>query len=88
MEADDRDSESKVTYILKQGDADKFSVDPLTGVVRTKRPLDYERQSRHVLVIGTQENSDANDPMAITTLVVNVQVRRRKINLKVDAAED
>ena len=72
----ERDEESsKVTYTLRQGDGDKFSVDPSTGVVRTKRPLDYERQSKYVLVIGTLQNTDASDALATTTLIVNVQVR-------------
>jgi len=79
METDGRDGDeegsSKVTYTLRQGDGDKFSVDPSTGVVRTKRPLDYERQSKYVLVIGTLQNTDASDALATTTLIVNVQVR-------------
>jgi hypothetical protein len=77
VEAVDRDeNESKVTYTLRQGDGDKFSVDPLTGIVRTKRPLDFERQSKYILIIGTLENTDyASDAMATATLIVNVQVR-------------
>lgn len=68
------DSESSVTYTIRQGDAEKFRIDPQSGIVRTRRSLDYERQAQYVLIIGTLENTDVNDPQATTTLFVNVQV--------------
>lgn len=68
------DSESSVTYTIRQGDVDKFRIDPQSGIVRTRRALDYERQAQYVLVIGTIENTEINDPQATTTLFVNVQV--------------
>ena len=71
VQAIDADGQAAVTYAIRQGDADKFSIDQ-TGTVRTKRPLDYERQAQHVLVIGTVENADLEDPQATTTLVVSV----------------
>lgn len=76
------DSESSVTYTIRQGDVDKFRIDPQSGIVRTRRALDYERQAQYVLIIGTIENTEVNDPYATTTLFVNVQVV--KIILAVD----
>jgi protocadherin-15 len=74
LQATDMDSESSVTYTIRQGDAEKFRIDPQSGIVRTRRSLDYERQAQYVLIIGTLENTDVNDPQATTTLFVNVQV--------------
>ena len=74
LQATDMDSESSVTYTIRQGDNDKFRIDPQSGIVRTRRSLDYERQAQYVLVIGTLENTEINDPQATTTLFVNVQV--------------
>ncbi|XP_032795630.2 cadherin-99C isoform X2 [Daphnia magna] len=75
VQATDMDSESSVTYTIRQGDVDKFRIDPQSGIVRTRRALDYERQAQYVLVIGTIENTEINDPQATTTLFVNVQDR-------------
>lgn len=68
------DNQASVTYSIRQGDVEKFRIDPQSGIVRTRRSLDFERQAQYVLIIGTVENTDLNDPQATTTLVVNVQV--------------
>ncbi len=72
------DSQASVTYTIRQGDVEKFRVDPQSGIVRTRRALDFERQAQYVLIIGTLENTDVNDPLATTTLFVNVQVTKEK----------
>lgn len=72
FQADDPDTKKQVTYVLKQGDTDLFAVDPKTGVLKTIRGLDYERETQHVLVIGTVENT-SKLPGATTRVVVNVQ---------------
>lgn len=47
VQAIDADAgQASVTYAIRRGDADKFSIDGRTGDVRTKKPLDYERQVR------------------------------------------
>lgn len=46
VQAVDADGQASVTYAIRRGDADKFSIDGRTGDVRTKRPLDFERQVR------------------------------------------
>ena len=68
------DSKTSVTYRIRSGDTGKFEIDAESGTVRTKQPLDYERQNQYILTIGTLENTDINDPQATTTLIINVQV--------------
>lgn len=58
--------------MIKQGDTELFAVDPKTGVVKTIRGLDFERESQHVLIIGTVENT-SKLPGATTKVVINVQ---------------
>ncbi|XP_076678617.1 cadherin 99C isoform X2 [Andrena cerasifolii] len=70
--ADDPDTKKQITYTIKQGDTELFSIDSKTGVIKTIRGLDYERENQHILVIGTVENiSDL--PGSTTRVVVNVQ---------------
>ncbi|OXU31282.1 hypothetical protein TSAR_011025 [Trichomalopsis sarcophagae] len=70
--ADDPDSKKQVTYVIKQGDTDLFSIDPKTGIIKTIRGLDYERETQHVLIVGTEENTSSL-PGATTRVVINVQ---------------
>lgn len=75
VQATDMDSKTSVTYRIRSGDTGKFEIDAESGTVRTKQPLDYERQNQYILTIGTLENTDINDPQATTTLIINVQDR-------------
>lgn len=59
--------------MIKQGDTELFSIDPKTGVIKTVRGLDYEKDSQHVLIIGTVENT-SDLPGSTTRVVINVQV--------------
>lgn len=61
-----------MTYVIKQGDTDLFGIDPKKGIIKTIRGLDYERETQHILVIGTLENT-SNLPGASTRVVINVQ---------------
>ncbi|XP_029661885.1 cadherin-99C isoform X1 [Formica exsecta] len=70
--ADDPDTKKQITYMIKQGDTELFSIDPKTGVIKTIRGLDYESQNQHVLIIGTEENT-SDLPGSTTRVVVNVQ---------------
>ncbi|XP_058794818.1 cadherin-99C isoform X2 [Phymastichus coffea] len=72
VNADDPDTKKQVTYVIKTGDTDLFSIDPKTGIIKTIRGLDYERESMHVLEIGTLENT-SNLPGSSTRVVINVQ---------------
>ncbi|KAK2588635.1 hypothetical protein KPH14_006402 [Odynerus spinipes] len=70
--ADDPDTKKQITYMIKQGDTELFSIDPKSGVIKTIRGLDYERESQHILIIGTVENT-SDHPGSTTRVVVNVQ---------------
>lgn len=59
--------------MIKQGDTELFGIDPKTGVIKTIRGLDYEKESQHILVVGTVENT-SDLPGSTTRVVVNVQV--------------
>lgn len=74
VKAEDPDTNQRITYVIRQGPSDLFSIDPKTGVIRTIRGLDYERESQYILVVGTLENPD-NGPGATTRVVVNVEDR-------------
>lgn len=73
-QADDPDTVKRVTYVIKQGPSDLFTIDPNTGMVRTLRGLDYEKDSQHTLIIGTLENPNQT-PGATTKVIVNVEDR-------------
>ncbi|XP_020300049.1 cadherin-99C isoform X1 [Pseudomyrmex gracilis] len=70
--ADDPDTKKQITYTIRQGDTELFSIDPKTGVIKTVRGLDYESQNQHVLVVGTEENT-SDLPGSTTRVVINVQ---------------
>ncbi|XP_076383381.1 cadherin 99C isoform X1 [Megalopta genalis] len=70
--ADDPDTKKQITYMIKQGDTELFSIDPKTGVIKTIRGLDYERETQHILIVGTEENT-SDLPGSTTRIVVNVQ---------------
>ncbi|XP_067139114.1 cadherin-99C isoform X2 [Centruroides vittatus] len=74
VQATDPDSVSSITYILKDAEPGLFAVDPVTGVVRTLRGLDFEYKNTYRLTVGTLEN-DSNDPRATCTVLVTVQDR-------------
>lgn len=73
FQADDPDTKKQITYMIKQGDTELFAIDSRTGVIKTTRGLDYERESQHILIIGTVENT-SDLPGSTTRVVVNVQV--------------
>ncbi|XP_054015631.1 cadherin-99C isoform X1 [Hylaeus anthracinus] len=70
--ADDPDTKKHITYTIKQGDTELFGIDPKTGVIKTLRGLDYERESQHILIVGTEENT-SDLPGSTTKVIVNVQ---------------
>lgn len=74
VKAHDPDTIKEITYVLKRGPVDLFKVDPVTGQVRTNRGLDYEKEKRHELIIGTAENNGENVGDFVT-VVVDVEDR-------------
>lgn len=69
VKAHDPDTIKEITYVLKRGPVDLFKVDPKTGQVKTNRGLDYEKERRHELIIGTAENSGENIGDVVTVIV-------------------
>lgn len=82
-QADDPDTNQKITYVIKQGSTELFSIDPKTGIITTTRGLDYEKESQYILVVGTLENPGTG-PGATTRVIVNVSVITFSILLTCD----
>lgn len=61
VKAHDPDSTPQVTYNLQDGPFELFKVDPQSGQIKTLRGLDYEKQKRHELIIGTVENKGLSE---------------------------
>ncbi|KAK2720823.1 cadherin-99C-like isoform X2 [Artemia franciscana] len=75
VEAISDDPKNFPTYIIRQGPVEKFTIDPLTGTIRTKEGLDFEEHEQHVLIIGTRENEAISDAEATTKVLIYVQDR-------------
>lgn len=67
------DTIKKITYVIKQGPTDIFTVDPQTGELKCIRGLDYERESNYTIIIGTMENP-SDTPGATTKVIIEVEV--------------
>lgn len=74
LKAIDYDTVKHITYVINQGPADLFRIDPTTGAIYTIRGLDFEKEQQHVLLIGTLENL-SNEVGSTTKVIVNVKVR-------------
>lgn len=74
VKAHDPDSTPQVTYNLQQGPFELFKVDPQTGQVKTLRGLDYEKEKRHELLIGTVENKGISEGDSCK-IIINVEDR-------------
>lgn len=61
VKAHDPDSTPQVTYNLQNGPFELFKVDPQTGQIKTLRGLDYEKEKRHELIVGTVENKGLSE---------------------------
>ena len=68
-----RDPEDdELTYTLRGADAESFDIDPATGQLRTKAPLDYETKSSYSVVVRAEDGQGARDSIDVTVAVVNV----------------
>lgn len=63
----------KITYVIKQGPSDSFTIDPQSGVLKCTRGLDYERENEYTIIVGTLENP-SDKPGATTKVIVQVEV--------------
>ncbi|XP_017776968.1 PREDICTED: protocadherin-15, partial [Nicrophorus vespilloides] len=70
----DPDTIKKINYVIVRGPTDLFRIDESSGAIYTIRGLDYERETQHVLVIGTLENM-SNENGSTTKVIINVEDR-------------
>ena len=77
VRAEDKDSETSITYSIINGDLDKFTIDPKSGVVRTIRGLDYERERSFTLMIGTEEEKISGKAVPSSTCRIDITVEDR-----------
>ncbi|OWA51282.1 Protocadherin-15 [Hypsibius exemplaris] len=71
VSATDPDTVKHITYTIVQGDTNAFQINPQSGVITTRIPLDYETTNRYQLIVGTTENRK-NAPSSSATVYVNV----------------
>nr|XP_014277946.1 cadherin-99C-like isoform X1 [Halyomorpha halys] len=69
VKAEDPDTKKEITYIMKQGPIEMFSIDPNDGTIRTLRGLDFESEPEYELVIGTAENNSTHKGSTTTVRV-------------------
>ena len=62
-----------LTYSLGGDDAASFAIDPTTGQLQTKAPLDYETQSSYSVTVTATDPSSASDTTTVTIAVTNVE---------------
>ena len=75
--ATDPDSGDTLTYSLRRGDADSFSIDATTGQVRTKTALDYETKNAYTdLVVRATDSTGLIGATRVTINVTDVDENR------------
>ena len=67
----DPDTTKKMTYYIKQGPHDKFTIDSKTGEIRTTQGLEFEEAKQHILIVGLEENLSGNIG-STTTVILHV----------------
>ena len=75
--ATDPDSGDTLTYSLRRGDKDAFSIDPNTGQVRTKAALNYERKNAYTdLAVRATDSTGLTGATRLTINVTDVHENR------------
>ena len=73
ISATDPDHGDTLTYSLFRGDKDSFRIDPKTGQLQTKDPLDYETKNAYTdLAVLVIDSSRLVDVIAVTINVTDV----------------
>ncbi|MDE0017114.1 MAG: cadherin domain-containing protein [Candidatus Poribacteria bacterium] len=73
FQATDPDSGDTLTYSLKRGDKDAFSIDPNIGQLRTKAALDYEtKQTYSDLAVRVTDSAGLTGAALVTISVTDV----------------
>ena len=75
--ATDPDSGDTLTYSLHRGDRDAFRIDPDTGQLQTRDPLDFETKNAYdSLAVRATDSSGLTDAILITINVTDVNENR------------
>ena len=61
-----------LTYMLGGDDAGSFDINPGTGQLMTKAPLDYEAKSSYSVTVTATDPSDESDTITVTIMVADV----------------
>ena len=69
--ATDADNDT-LTYSLRGDDASSFTVDPRTGQLHAKAPLDYETRANYRLEVRVTDGKGGDDSIDVTVSVTNV----------------
>ncbi len=74
-DADDREFGETLTYSLEGADADSFNLDPLTGQLSTKAPLDFEAYtdatSAYSVTVRVRDSRGETDTVVVTIEVTD-----------------
>ena len=77
LTATDPDSGDTLTYSLRRGDREAFQIDPNTGQLQTKAPLDYETKRSYTdLAVRATDSSGAIDGVLVTINITDVDENR------------
>ena len=72
MVATDPDRDG-LTYTLNGADARSFDIDPQTGQLRTRAPLDYEAQATHAVTVSAWDGNGGVATLDVTIEVIDAQ---------------
>ncbi len=74
-DADDREFGETLTYSLEGADADSFNIDPQTGHLSTKAPLDYEAHSTpssaYSVTVRVRDSRGETDTIIVTIAITD-----------------
>ena len=62
----------EITYLVRNMDANLFSLDPITGIVKTVNRINYEAKTQHNIIVYAQDRG--NPPRVSTDSRLNVNV--------------
>ena len=78
--ATDPDSGDTLTYSLHRDNSDAFQIDPNTGQLKTKAPLDYETKNAYTdLAVRVTDSSGLTDAILVTINVTDVNENRAPV---------
>ena len=71
VDAQDTDDDD-LTYILEGFDANSFMIDPSTGQLKTKMPLDHETKDSYSVLVKAEDGRGGSDAIAVDINVIDV----------------